>query len=319
MHSLAIAVTDGIPLFELAVPCAVFGLEPLAGAHPVDSWYDVRVCAAPGARVGGWLVADPPFGLDALAAADTVIVPACHDIERPPPAELLAALRAAHDRGARIASICTGAFTLAAAGLLDGRRATTHWMHAARLAELYPAIDVDASVLYLEDTGVLTSAGKAAGIDLCLHLVRHDHGATVANELARRMVVAPHRAGGQAQFIAAAVAPDESHSLSDLLAWALERLDQPLTVGDLATRAHLSTRQLTRQFVSTAGTTPLQWLLTQRIHRAREFLEHTDDSVDRIAAQVGMGTAATLRRHFNRVVGVAPDGYRRAFRTARSR
>ncbi|HEX9337701.1 MAG TPA: helix-turn-helix domain-containing protein [Pseudonocardiaceae bacterium] len=310
MRSVAVAVTDGIPLFELAVPTAVFGIDRPELADP---WYDLRICAPAGARVGGWFRADTPYGLADLATAGTVIVPACHDVADDPPAELVDAVRAAHEAGARVAAICTGAFVLAAAGLLDGRRATTHWLHAARLATRYPAIEVDPGVLYVDEGSVLTSAGKAAGIDMCLHMVRADLGTAVANELARRLVVAPHRPGGQAQFIASPVPPSDEHGLADLLAWAVGHLHRPLTVTDLADRAHMSARNLTRHFAAATGTTPLQWLSAQRIHRARELLENTDESVDRIAEEVGMGSAATLRRHFHRSVGVPPDAYRRTF------
>jgi AraC family transcriptional activator FtrA len=310
MASVALAVTDGIPLFELAVPWTIFGLDL---SDLADPWYDVTVCAPGAARVGGWLHAETQYGLEALAAADTVIVPACHDVIDNPPAELVEAVRAAYDAGARVASICTGAFVLAAAGLLDGRRATTHWMHAALMAERYPEVDVDPGVLYVDEGRILTSAGKAAGLDLCLHIVRTDMGAGVANALARRLVIAPHRPGGQAQFIAAPVPQDDDHGLAGLLAWAIEHLDMPLTVADLARRAHMSPRNLSRRFLAVTGTTPLQWLLTQRVNRARELLEETDQGVDEIAGRVGMGTAATLRRHFNRSVGVPPDTYRRTF------
>jgi AraC family transcriptional regulator, transcriptional activator FtrA len=314
MATVALAVTDGIPLFELAVPSAVFGIDRPDLADP---WYDLVVCAAPGARVGGWFRAETPHGLDELAGADTVIVPACHDVIDAPPAALVDAVRAAHDACARVASICTGAFVLAAAGLLDGRRATTHWMHAPLLAERYPEVQVDPGVLYIDEGNILTSAGKAAGIDLCLHMVRTDHGTGVANALARRLVVAPHRPGGQAQFIVNPVPPHDAHGLADLLAWTLSHLDQPLTVSDLARRAHMSPRNLSRHFTAVTGTTPLQWLLTQRINRAQELLESTDESIDQIAERVGMGSAATLRRHFNRSVGVPPETYRRTFRDDR--
>ncbi|GAA0404292.1 helix-turn-helix domain-containing protein [Streptomyces luteireticuli] len=316
MASVALAVTDGMPLLELAAACAIFGTDR---PDLVDSWYDFTVCAPAGAQVGGWLHADTPHGLDDLVAADTVIVPPCDDVDRPPPADLVEAVRAAHAGGARVASICTGAFTLAAAGLLDGRRATTHWMHAGLLAERHPEIEVDARVLYIDEGSVLTSAGRAAGIDLCLHMVRTDHGTAIANAVARRLVVAPHRSGGQAQFVAAPVPSATGNSLTDVLVWALERLHEPLTVTDLARRAHMSPRNLGRHFLAVTGSTPLQWLLTQRLHRAQELLESTDESVDQIADRVGMGTATTLRRHFNRAFGVPPDTYRRTFRVERRR
>ncbi|NUR85413.1 MAG: helix-turn-helix domain-containing protein, partial [Nonomuraea sp.] len=199
-------------------------------------------------------------------------------------------------------------------GLLDGRRATTHWAHTATLAARYPRVEVDPDVLYVDNGSVLTSAGKAAALDLCLHLVRKDHGSAVANAVARRLVVAPHRPGGQAQFVAAPVPDQPDHPLSDVLAWAEERLDQPLTVTDLARRAAMSERHLGRHFRAMTGTTPLQWLLAQRIRRAQELLETTGDSVEAVAAATGMGTATTLRRHFSRAVGVPPDAYRRTFR-----
>jgi transcriptional regulator GlxA family with amidase domain len=311
MTSVALAVTDGSSMLEIAAPCDIFGMDRRDLADP---WYEFRVCASAGARVGGGWRIDSACGLADLAGADLVIVPGSHDVDQPPPAELVAAVRAAYDAGSRIAAICTGAFVLAAAGLLDGHRATTHWLHAARLARLHPRVRVEPDVLYIDEGTVLTSAGKAAGIDLCLHLVRTEHGAAVANEVARRLVVAPHRPGGQAQYIAAPVATGDDLRLAELLAWANQRLDGPLTVEDLARQAKVSSRQLIRHFRVGTGTTPLRWLSTQRIQRARELLETTDHGVDRIAALTGLGTAATLRRHFHRTVGVAPDAYRRAFR-----
>lgn len=310
MPSIALAVTADVPIFEVAIPCEVFGL-----ARPgwVDPWYEFRVCAPGDVSVGSWFRTDTPHGLDSLATADTVIVPARHAVDVDPPADLIDAVRAAHEAGARIASICTGAFVLAAAGLLDGRRVTTHWMHAERLARNYPEIKVEPDVLYIDDGDILSSAGTAAGIDLCLHIVRTDFGAAVANDLARRLVTAPHRPGGQSQYIPAPV-PDQASGLGPLLAWALDHLDRPLTVDDLARRMSMSARNLTRHFAAATGTTPLQWLLTQRIHRAQELLESTDASVEQVADRTGMGTATSLRRHFHRALGVSPDTYRRTFR-----
>jgi transcriptional regulator GlxA family with amidase domain len=244
-----------------------------------------------------------------------VIVPGWADVDVPPPRDLVAALRAAHEEGARIVSLCTGAFVLAGAGLLDGRRATTHWAHTDVLAGRYPAVLVDPDVLYVDNGTVLTSAGKAAALDLCLHLVRLDHGSAIANTVARRLVVPPHRAGGQAQFVTAPVPDQDDHPLTALFPWIIERLDQPLTVEDLARQAGMSSRHLGRHFRAATGTTPLQWLLAQRIRRAQELLEKTDDDIDTIAKSTGMGTATTLRRHFNRTLGVPPDTYRRTFRT----
>ncbi|MFE2481040.1 helix-turn-helix domain-containing protein [Streptomyces sp. NPDC059389] len=313
MSLVALAVTSGVPHFELAAACDVFGVDR---SDLADPWYEFVLCGPPSVPVGGRFRVEPDAGLDRLVRADTVIVPACADLEADPPAELVEAVRAAHEAGARVASLCTGAFVLAAAGLLDGRRATTHWLHAAALAAKYPRVEVDPDVLYVDDGSVLTSAGKAAAMDLCLHLVRLDHGSAVANQVARRLVVPPHRAGGQAQFVTTPVPEPREHPLESLLAWTMARLDQPLTVEDLARRANMSSRHLARVFTDVTGTTPLRWLLAQRIHRAQELLETTDETVGTIATATGMGTDATLRRHFNRTVGVPPDAYRRTFRTA---
>jgi AraC family transcriptional regulator, transcriptional activator FtrA len=312
-QTVALAVTDGIPVFEAAVPTEIFGVKRSCLADP---WYDFVVCGSAGARIGGRLRFESMSGLEELVTADTVLVPAWQEIESAPPADLVEAVRAAYEAGARIVSICTGAFVLAAAGVLDRRRATTHWMYCDLLAERYPEVKVDPDVLYIDEGQVLTSAGKSAGIDLCLHIVRLDYGAAVANELARRLVMPPHRDGGQAQFIAPSTSGERvDHLLAELLPWVIERLDKPLTVVDLARRARMSTRTLNRHFNAMVGKTPLQWLLAQRIQQAQELLETTTHSVEQIAEQTGMGTAATLRRHFNRVVGVSPNTYRRTFRT----
>jgi AraC family transcriptional regulator, transcriptional activator FtrA len=311
MSTVALAVTAGMLHFELSVAYEVFGAAPAGVAGP---WYDVAVCGPDAVRVGRFRL-EPDLGLDRLQRADTVIVPAWADVDEDPPADLVDAVRAAHQAGARVASLCTGAFVLAAAGLLDGKRATTHWAHTGALAARYPKVEVDPDVLYVDNGSVLTSAGKAAALDLCLHLVRLDHGSSIANAVARRLVVPPHRAGGQAQFVTTPVPAQDNHPLAALFPWVIERLDQPLTVEDLARQARMSSRNLGRHFRAATGTTPLQWLLTQRIRRAQELLETTDDSVDAIAAATGMGTATTLRRHFNRTVGVPPDTYRRTFRS----
>ncbi|WP_406368895.1 helix-turn-helix domain-containing protein [Streptomyces sp. NBC_00647] len=311
MDTVALAVTDGMLHFELALAYEVFGSAPDAVPGP---WYDIAVCGPDAVRVGRFLL-EPDHGLDHLARADTVIVPGWADVDRDPPADLVDAVRAAHEAGARIASLCTGAFVLAAAGLLDGKRATTHWAHTQELAVRHPQVQVDPDVLYVDNGSVLTSAGKAAAMDLCLHLVRLDHGSSVANSVARRLVVPPHRDGGQAQFVTTPVPARDNHPLAELFPWVIERLDHPLTVEDLARQARMSSRNLGRHFRSVTGTTPLQWLLTQRIRHAQELLETTDAGVDTIAAATGMGTATTLRRHFNRTVGVPPDAYRRTFRS----
>ncbi|MFJ6699994.1 helix-turn-helix domain-containing protein [Streptomyces sp. NPDC091272] len=310
MHHVALAVTDGMLNLELSLAVEVFGSDL---THLVDPWYQFSVCGPGAVRVGRFHM-EPDHGLDRLASADTVIVPAWADTDQDPPGELVDAVRAAHESGARVVSLCTGAFVLAAAGLLDGKRATTHWAHTRELARRHPKVTVDPDVLYVDNGDVLTSAGKAAAMDLCLHLVRLDHGSSNANKIARRLVVPPHRDGGQAQFIETPVPTPGNHPLADLFPWVLGRLGEPLTVEDLARQARMSSRHLGRHFKQVTGTTPLQWLHVQRIRHAQELLETTDDTVDAIATAAGMGTATTLRRHFHRTVGVPPDSYRRTFR-----
>ncbi|MFF2045659.1 helix-turn-helix domain-containing protein [Kitasatospora sp. NPDC058170] len=311
MPTVALLAAGHLLHFELGVAYEIFGNPPREAA---EGWYDVLLCGTGPVKVGPFVV-EPEHGLERLVGADTVIVPACADIDVPPPPEVVEAVRAAHEAGARVASLCTGAFVLGAAGLLDGRRATTHWAHTAELSARHPRAVVDPDVLYTDNGSVLTAAGKAAAVDLCLHLVHLDHGAAIANSVARRLVMAPHRPGGQAQFVATPVQVRGDHALADLLAWAQQRLDRPLTVTDLARRANTSPRHLGRQFRSVIGQTPIQWLLTQRVRRAQELLEATDESVEAVAQATGMGTATTLRRQFKRVVGVSPAGYRRAFRS----
>jgi transcriptional regulator GlxA family with amidase domain len=311
-HRVAAVVVNGTTQFELAVAYEVFGIDR---SEYSDDWYEFAfVAAEPGPiRIQGGLLLETPHRLSHLRRADTIIVPAAlRDSDYPEP--LLDALRAAHRRGARIASICTGAFILAEAGLLDGRRATTHWIDAAELAGRFPSVCVEPDVLYVEDGNIFTSAGAAAGIDLCLHLVRLDLGSEVANAVARRMVVPPHRDGGQAQFVDAPMPRGETDTLGPLLDWALANLGEPLTLDDMARRASVSTRTLVRRFQAATGTTPLQWLLGQRVRRAQHLLESTDEPVERIASLAGFGTAANLRQHFTRLVGVAPMNYRRTFR-----
>lgn len=310
MHTVALATAGHLLHFELGVAYEIFGNPPLGSE---DDWYDVQLCGPEPVQVGPFTV-DPEHGLERLVSADTVIVPACADVDEPPPQALVEAVRAAHEAGARVASLCTGAFALGAAGLLDGRLATTHWAHTAQLSARYPLARVDPDVLYTDNGNVLTAAGKAAAVDLCLHLIHLDHGATIANTVARRLVVPPHRAGGQAQFVATPVQVTGDHLLAGLLAWAQQRLDQPLTITDMARRANMSPRNLARRFRAVTGQTPLQWLLTQRVRRAQELLECSDENTETIATATGLGTATTLRRQFKRVVGVPPDSYRRSFR-----
>ncbi|MYV57657.1 helix-turn-helix domain-containing protein [Streptomyces sp. SID3212] len=306
-------------LYELSIPCTVFG-KPQPDL--ADTWYDLRLCGSgqrseDGVPAGTGIALRTPYGLADLVGADTVIVPSvpdsCVEEGRPLPRALIAALRDARDAGARMVSLCTGAFALAEAGLLDGRRATAHWMHTAQLAARYPKVRVDDSVLYVDDGDVLTSAGLSAGLDLCLHLVRRDLGAHVANQLARRMVVPAHRTGGQAQFIDLSVPPSDDKGLGPVLDWARARLDQPLTVEDLARRAAMSRRTFYRRLQAATGTTPLQWLLDQRLARAQGLLESTDLPIEKVGELSGLGTANNLRHHFLKQIGVSPRDYRRAF------
>jgi AraC family transcriptional activator FtrA len=311
-HRVALVVLNGSTQFELGIAYEVFGIDRSA---LTPEWYEFRLVAAePGPiRTEGGFLLDTPYDLSSLDDVDTIVVPACDDGLGTP--ELRAALCAAHARGARIASICTGALILAEAGLLEGRRATTHWAHTDWLVEHYPNVDVYPDVLYVEDGGILTSAGAAAGIDLCLHMVREDFGSEVANSVARRLVVPPHRDGGQAQFIDAPMPRCDGDGLAPLLDWAMGRLGEPLTLEDLARQAHVSTRTLVRRFQAALGTTPLQWLLMQRVRRAQNLLESSDEPVERVASMAGFGTAANLRQHFTRAVGVPPMSYRRTFRS----
>ena len=314
MHTVTLVVFDRISPFEMAVPCEVFGTDRSDMGLPN---YRFLVCAAEEGLLrtdaGFGIVA--PHGLEGLREAQTVVVPAWRDVEEAPPADLVEALRRSYGRGARIVYLCSGAFVLAAAGLLDGRRATTHWMYAGTLAERFPAVDVDPNVLYIDQGQILTSAGTAAGIDLCLHLVRLDHGAEVANAFARRMVVPPHRYGGQAQYVRMPVAESLGEGpLRETLAWASANLDEPLTVSDMARHARMSARTFARRFREVTGTTPLRWVLNQRILAAQRRLESSDDPVERIAQDCGFGTGATLRFHFGREVGVSPTRYRGTFK-----
>jgi transcriptional regulator GlxA family with amidase domain len=308
MHRVTVLALADVVAFDLSTPAQVFGNEP--------GRYAFSTCAARAGSVPsttGFAI-DIPCGLEDVARADTLIVPGLRPTSWPPPAAVLDALRAAHARGARVASICTGAFVLAEAGLLDGRRATTHWAHADRLARRYPAVTVDPEVLWVDEGDVLTSAGVAAGIDLCLHLVRRDHGAEVANATARRIVVAPHRDGGQAQFLEAPLPAAGESGLAPTRAWALERLRAPLTVAEMARHAGCSDRTFARRFRAETGTTPLQWLLGQRVLHARRLLEATDLPVEDVADEAGFGTAASLRSHFRRSTATTPLAYRRTFR-----
>ncbi len=307
MHRVVALALPEVVAFDLSIPAQVFG------HHDEQDRYSFAVCASRAGLVPtttGFSI-HAPLGLAALRSADTVIVPGYASSEDPP-AVVLHALQAAARRGARVVSVCTGAFALAAAGLLDGRRATTHWRSAAELAARYPRVEVDADVLYIDDGHVATSARIAAGIDLCLHLVRTDHGADAAARIARRMVVAPHRDGGQAQYLQRATPPSGT-GLAGTCAWALERLAEPLTVNDLARHAGWAPRTFARHFLAETGTTPLRWLTAQRLLEVRRLLEVSDLSVEQIAASCGLGTAANLRLHLARDTGTTPTEYRRTY------
>ncbi|WP_330279873.1 helix-turn-helix domain-containing protein [Streptomyces sp. NBC_00569] len=349
-RTVAVLVRDGVLPMELGLVHQLFGTARSAAGEPL---YDVRTCAPrPGRiRTDADFPIYAEHGLATVAAADTVLVPASHETDeslRPGglPEALAEALRtAAAPRGAegtrgvaapsgpegargaegapghrptrdprRIASICTGSFVLAAAGLLDGRRATTHWMSADLFARTFPSVTVDPGVLYVDEGRILTSAGEAAGIDLCLHMIRRDHGAAVAAEVARRTVVPPHREGGQAQYIQRPVESEGLTSTSASRAWALTRLAEPLTLAELAAHDAMSVRTYSRRFREETGLTPIQWLTQRRVDRARELLEQTDHTVDRIAAEAGFGTGASLRAHFQAGLGVPPGAYRSTFR-----
>ncbi len=312
-HRLAVVAFDRISPFHLAVPCQVFEARPDTDLPA----FDLRVCAAdPGPlRTDAGFAIQVQHGLEALDGADTVIVPSWRDAAEPAPAALCQALRRAHAAGAQVVGLCLGTFVLADAGLLDDRPATTHWAALARFAQRHPQVRLQPDVLYVDDGDVLTSAGTVAGIDCCLHLVRRRHGADVANRIARRLVVAPHRQGGQAQYIEQPLpASRRDAQLGPTLDWMLQRLDQPLRLDALAAHARMSRRSFTRQFRQVTGTTVVQWLAHQRLVRAQQLLESTDLPLERIAADCGFGSAGALRLQFTRDLGLPPSAYRRGFR-----
>jgi transcriptional regulator GlxA family with amidase domain len=311
LSNVAVVVFDGVAPFELGVLCEAWGIDRRAQGVP---YTELAVCAEKPGRVGTSMGFDLEVrhGLERVEAADLVAVPAMPR-DQPVPLAVIDALQLAHARGARIMSVCAGAFTLGAAGLLDGRPCTTHWLYADELAERFPLAKVDPGVLYVDSDPIITSAGSAAGLDACLHLMRKEWGARAANMAARRMVVPPQRDGGQAQFVRTPVPPSAAETLTPLLTWIVEHLDQRHSVQDLAARVHMSPRTFARRFRDETGTTPHQWIVQQRVQRAEELLERTDLSVEQIAAEVGFGNAAALRHHFGQIRGTSPQSYRQAF------
>ena len=315
MHTVAILALPDTIAFDLSTPIEAFGRVRLpTGA----SGYRIVVCGSqPEVSAGPFRIATD-HGLEALADADTIVVPGLNDVSVDAAEEVLAALRAAHARGARIASICSGAFTLAAAGLLDGKRATTHWVAADLFRARFPAVDLDADVLYVDEGQVLTSAGASAGLDLCLHMIARDFGAAVAADAARMAVAPLHRSGGQAQFIlrnqAAAKRIGERTELDDVLAWIEQEAHRDVTLHDIAARASMSVRTLNRRFQAETGQTPMQWLTGVRVRHAQQLLESTAYAVEQIGREVGFTSAANFREQFRRLAGVAPLNYRNTFR-----
>jgi transcriptional regulator GlxA family with amidase domain len=314
LTTVAAILIDGFAPFEFGVLSEVFGIDRTDdGVPPIE----FRVCGEVAnvplrSSVGVRMI--PDLDLSGLDGADLIALPACRIRDEYPPA-VINALRAAHARGATILSVCSGAFLLGATGLLDGRRCTTHWRHARDLAERFPLLKVDPDVLFVDDGDIITSAGTAAGIDACLHLVRRELGSRAATAIARRMVVPPQRDGGQRQFVELPVPECTGDSLAPVLNWMLENLADEHSVAALSTRARMSERTFARRFVAETGTTPLQWLSTQRVLHARTLLEETDASVDYVAQRCGFSTGALLRHHFHKIVGVSPKEYRRTFAT----
>ncbi|GAA1177397.1 helix-turn-helix domain-containing protein [Ornithinimicrobium humiphilum] len=316
LSTVAVLVRERASLFELGVTAEVFGIDRTAAGLPA---IDYRVCAASGpgpvdTKHRSGLSVTATHGLDGLEGADLVVVSAT--LPHPATAAELEALRAAHAAGAVVLALCSGAFLVAEAGLLSGRRATTHWLYADDLAAAHPDVDVTADEIYIDLGDVVTTAGTGAAVDACLHLVRRELGSTAAATIARRMVAPPQRHGGQLQYVPRPVAPSPATGLAQTLDWAAAHLDEPLDVAALARHAGMSSRQLTRRFLEEVGTTPLRWVTAQRIRLAQELLEQTDLSIERISARVGYGSATQLREHFRRQVGSTPARYRDTFRAA---
>ncbi|HET7205898.1 MAG TPA: transcriptional regulator FtrA [Terriglobales bacterium] len=310
-RNVAVLAYNGQATFELGIVVELFGLP----RPEFSEWYRFKVCAletGPLAATGG-LTITCRHGIDALSRAGTIVIPGWRT-EETPPERLLRILRRAHRGGARLVSICSGAFVLAATGLLDGRRATTHWRYASQLAQMYPRVKVEPDVLYVDEGDLLTSAGSAAGIDLCLHIVRKDFGDSVASQVARRLVVYPHRDGGQAQFVDRAVPREDRPWLAKLLEWTQNHLGEELSVHRLAKEVGISKRTLSRRFAEELATSPIEWLIGLRLAHAKQMLEKTARSIDEIAYDTGFGSAPTLRHHFRRRLNTSPVAYRSHFR-----
>lgn len=310
-HRVAVVAYDGVVPFDLSTPCEIFERSSTADGLPA---YEVRVCGVTREVRSSHFKMTTGFGLKELTRADTIVLPGVDDLSRPVSPALIKAVRAAAARGARIVSICTGAFVLAATGLLDGRKATTHWAGTAELARRFPLVNVDPAVLYVDEGSLLTSAGAAAGLDLCLHLVRKDLGAAAAAQTSRLSVMPLERAGGQAQFIVPQPPVTDATSLEPLLAWAQAHLSHALDSPSLARRAAMSVRTLHRHFVEQTGTTPGHWVTHARVRRSQVLLEKSRRSVEQIADEVGFGSATAFRVQFKRVVGTSPARYRASFR-----
>ena len=311
-HLVAALAYDRLCTFEFGCTVEIFALERTELGVP---WYEFAVCAVEAGpiRAMGGIAVLAPYALELLDRADTIVIPGWRDADELPPAALLDKIRQAHERGARLCSICSGVFILAAAGVLDGKRATTHWRYAERLAQRYPAISVEADALYVDEGNLITSAGSAAGLDMLLHLVRRDHGARIGNKVAQRLVTAPHREGGQAQFVPRPMAKDEAGRLAGLMDWLRAHPALPHTIASMAQRALMSPRTLQRQFQDATGMGPVGWLIRERVAIARELLESPATPLAQVAELAGFGSEESLRRHFRRIVATSPGAYRQRF------
>ncbi|MFM9938064.1 MAG: transcriptional regulator FtrA [Hyphomicrobiaceae bacterium] len=314
---VAVIAYDGLCTFEFGIAVEVFGLPRPEFEFP---WYEFAVVSAEGqrSRAMGGIIVEASGGLDLLDTARTIIVPGWRDRMECPPEPLLNAISRASARGARCLSICSGVFVLAAAGLLDGKRATTHWRHMPDLKRLFPSIEVEEDTLYVDEGSVITSAGSAAGIDACLHLVRRDFGSKIANTVARRLVMPPHRDGGQAQYVSAPVQERPGKTISEVMDWARSKLSEPIEIGAMAAHAAMSERTFLRRFQESTGMSPIAWLQRERMFRARELLEAANLTLTDVSAQCGYETLETFRAAFKRVVGTSPAAYRARFRSSAS-